>query len=270
MKYGLLGHKIAYSLSPVIHKMINRAGIDYEILDLSPEDLPQKLPEIVKGFSGFNVTIPHKQVIMELCREIDPIAEKIGAVNTVKIHGGHWKGYNTDYLGFIETIKSSIPNYITYHPVIVGYGGVARAVIFSLQKLGFKACSVVGGINASEREEFIADMHQVLELTGHKKLPETKKLWINCTPVGGAKNPSVPSDFISYDKKDVLYDLNYSPCPTYLEKIARSKGMVTLNGMNMLVSQAIEAQKIWNPDNKDLNCDTDKIIHSLAVGKSVS
>ena len=270
MIYGLLGHKINYSLSPIIHKMINTSGIEYKILDLSPEELKDKLPSIVNDFSGFNVTIPHKQQIMNMCDEVDPLAAKIGAVNTVDINKGKWTGYNTDYLGFIETVKLHIPNFLTYHPVIVGYGGVARAVIVALDELGFDACTVYGGAIASERQDFIDEMDSGLALNIMNELPSTPKLWVNCTPVGAAKNPDIPKGYIPYDLQDVLYDLNYAPCPTYLEKEAKKAGLKTVNGLQMLVSQAIEAQKIWVKGKIKLQCDLERIIHSIVDGKNVS
>ena len=270
MKYGLLGHKIAYSLSPVIHKMINGSGIEYDILDISPESLKANLPQMTQGLSGFNVTIPHKQTVMEFCQEIDPLAERIGAVNTVAISAGRWKGYNTDYLGFIETVRKNIPDYFSFHPVVVGYGGVARAVIFGLQELGYKACSIVGGLNDDERKAFIKGMRPALDMNILELIPGMNRLWINCTPIGGAKHPDIPQNFIPYDNHDILYDLNYSPYPTYLEQDAGSKGLTTINGLKMLVAQAVEAQKIWNEHHIDLQCDTDEIIRSLVKGKNVS
>ena len=270
MKYGLLGHKIDYSLSPIIHKMINPSGIEYKILDLPAEALKEKLPEMVADFQGFNVTIPHKQQIMDMCDEVDPLAAGIGAVNTIHIKKGKWVGYNTDYLGFLETVKQNIQEYLSYHPVIVGYGGVARAVIFALRVLGYRACSVVSGIDQCEREDFIQEMNKSLKMEVMDTFPDAPKLWINCTPIGGAKIPDIPEDFIPFEKSDFLYDLNYTPIPTYLEAKAAKQGLLTLNGLNMLVAQAIEAQKIWNKGCGDLVCDTHEIIRSLINRKSVS
>ena len=270
MKFALLGYNIAYSLSPIIHELISQFPMDYNIIDLAPQNLKNEIPKMFSELSGFNVTIPHKQTIMDYCKTFDPVAKKIGAVNTVDIRNGIAKGYNTDYLGFIRSIKENIPDYISYHPVIVGYGGVARAVAFGLEKLGFKAISVHGGEFESERDEFIRSMHATLELNVFDLLPQMPRLWINCTPIGGAKIPDIPEDFIDFDKQDFLFDLNYAPCPTNLELKAKDLGLSTLNGMKMLIYQAIEAQKIWFGDKYFTSVDVNSINHSIANINNVS
>jgi shikimate dehydrogenase len=270
MKFGLLGHQIAYSISPVIHDLINPNSMDYEIIDIAPDDIKKLLHKRVEDFSGFNVTIPHKQSIMDLCQSVDRMAEKIGAVNTVDIRNGVWKGYNTDYLGFLSTIKEEIKNYLSFHPVIVGYGGVARAVIFALEKLGFKAVSVQGGESKKERDDFIEELNSSLNMDVFDLLPEIPRLWINCTPVGGAKIPDIPKDFIAFSHGDTLYDLNYSPSPTYLQKYASDMGIPNMNGLKMLVYQAIEAQKIWFANKMPPEISVNSIIHSIEHLNTVS
>jgi len=268
MKFALLGYKIAYSLSPVIHELISQSPIDYSVIDIAPEKLNEAIPKTFEHLSGFNVTIPHKQAIMDHCNTLDHVAAKIGAVNTVDIRNGIWKGYNTDYLGFIRSIKENIPDYISYHPVIIGYGGVARAVAFGLEKLGFKAITVQGGEQRSERDEFINSMYSTLNMNIFDLLPRIPRLWINCTPIGGAKIPEIPDSFIDLDKKDYLFDLNYAPYPTHLELKAKEQNIPTLNGMKMLVYQAIEAQKIWLGGEQ--YADVNSIIHSIAHINTVS
>ncbi len=270
MKFALLGYNIAYSLSPIIHELISQSPIDYTIIDLAPENLDKEIPMLFSDLSGFNVTIPHKQAIMDHCKALDPIAKKIGAVNTVDIRNGLWKGYNTDYLGFIRSIKENIPDYISYHPVIIGYGGVARAVAFGLEKLGFKAITVQGGELRSERDEFIHSMRSTLNINVFDLLPEMPRLWINCTPIGGAKIPEIPENFIDLNIRDYLFDLNYTPYPTHLELKAKEQGVSTLNGLKMLIYQAIEAQKIWFGDEYNTAVDVNSIIHSIAQINTLS
>lgn len=270
MKFALLGHNIAYSLSPFIHKMIGASDLEYDILDLSESQLDAELKRKLNDYSGFNVTIPHKQHIMAFCSKIDPVAEKIGAVNTVDIRDGRWKGYNTDYLGFIKTLKADCPDYLSYHPVLVGYGGVARAAVFGLEALGFTACTVTGGEIDSERDTFINDMRLSLSMNIHDEIPDIPLLWINCTPVGGAKIKDIPSDFMTFRRDDFLFDLNYTPYPTHLEISARTQGVRTINGLRMLVFQAIEAEKIWHDGDDDLMCDADIIIDTIVSEKYVS
>jgi shikimate dehydrogenase len=249
MTYGLLGYKIAYSLSPVIHKLIACADIDYRLFDCPPEKLENMLSGKMSALSGFNVTIPYKERIMQYCNTLDPTAKKIGAVNTVKIEDGLKTGYNTDYLGFMRVIKENIPDYLSYHPIILGYGGAARAVIFGLESLGFFSVSVLGGEDARERASFTTSVAPLLRMQILNVVPGIPRLWINCTPVGSVKIPDIPDDYITLGADDMLCDLNYSPCPTHLEKIAQGKGLKTMNGMQMLIYQALEAQKIWMGDD---------------------
>ncbi|MCF7833025.1 MAG: shikimate dehydrogenase [Candidatus Marinimicrobia bacterium] len=270
MKFALLGYKIAYSLSPLIHELISNRSFDYNIIDIAPDQLNESIPDAFEQLSGFNVTIPHKKTIMDHCKVLDPIAEKIGAVNTVDIRNGIWKGYNTDYLGFVQTVKEYIPDYISYHPVIIGYGGVARAVAFGLKKLGYMSMTVQGGELKAERDEFINSMHKTLKMNVFDLLPEIPRLWINCTPIGGTKIPDIPDDFIDLDHEDYLYDLNYAPYPTHLESKAKKMGIQTMNGLKMLVCQAIEAQKIWFNDEPPVEVDVNSIIHSIAHINTVS
>lgn len=270
MKFALIGYQISYSMSPLIHELISETSMDYKILDLSPECLSKELPPKLLDLNGFNVTIPHKQSIMSYCQDLDPIAEKIGAVNTVDISKGVLKGYNTDYLGFISSLKDSIINYFDFHPVLVGYGGVARAVIFALQEMGFRALSIAGGIDNNERKAFIDEMNSQTKIIIIDHIPDLPCLWINATPIGGAKHPEVPKDYITFKYEDILFDLNYTPYPTFLEKYAQRMGIKTVNGLKMLVYQAVEAQKIWFKDIQNTRVDVNSIIHSLVNLNTVS
>lgn len=244
MKYGLLGHEISYSLSPLIHTTLS-SHINYELYDLSVEDLKQGRPEVLKELAGFNITIPHKQLIMAHCDSIHPLAEKIGAVNTVKISQGKWIGYNTDYSGFMRALKEGLPAYMDTKPVVVGYGGAARAILMALEELGFKQAVVCGGVSEADRREFIADMQTVLHMKLTDTQPKDKRLWINCTPVGSERIPEIYNGFMDLKMGDQLFDLNYKPYPTFLQQKARKLGIPDSNGIFMLIYQAVDAQKIW-------------------------
>jgi len=270
MKFGLLGYQIAYSLSPVIHRMLGGHDIDYKILDIAPERFDKEIEDAVSGLSGFNVTIPYKESIMSHCHQIDPVATRIGAVNTIDIHEGVWMGYNTDYLGFIRSIQEDIPDYLYYFPVIVGYGGVAKAVAFGLEKLAYSAFSVLGGISDTERQHFIDSIINNLNMNIMNDLPDIPIMWINCTPVGGSKVPVIPENYLPLKKGDFLFDLNYSPLPTYLEKQVLEMGISTMNGIKMLVYQAAEAQQIWKKEKGPITIDPELIINSIAELNNVS
>lgn len=244
MKYGLLGQHISYSLSPLIHTVLS-PHINYELYDLSEDDFRQGRPEALKELAGFNITIPHKQLIMAHCDSIHPLAEKIGAVNTVKITDGKWLGYNTDYSGFMRALKDGLPAYKDANPIVVGYGGAARAILMALEELGFKQAVVCGGVNDKERNKFTADMQSVLKMKLSDEQPNESRLWINCTPVGSERIPVVHKGFMDLKMGDQLFDLNYKPYPTFLQKKAQMLGIPNSNGIFMLIHQAVDAQKIW-------------------------
>ncbi len=263
MTFGLLGHQIGYSLSPVIHRLIAGKHFSYELFDIAPDDLEKAVIGELSVLSGFNVTIPYKQRIMQYCRDLDPLARKIGAVNTVQVRNGGWTGYNTDYLGFMQVIREHISDFLSLHPVLIGYGGVARAAVFGLETLGFHTVSVLGGESSRERADFIRAVTPQSSLQILEAFPDKNRLWINCTPVGSLKSPHIPENYILFNNGDILYDLNYAPSPTHLEELAAREGIRTLNGMRMLVCQAIEAQKIWRGNAKAEDIDIDAIIRSI-------
>lgn len=263
MKFGLLGHNISYSLSPHIHKKIAAKPISYEIFDISPQNLELQLSTVLGGLNGFNITIPYKTSILKYCHETDDMVKKLGAANTVRIRDNKWKAYNTDYLAFIKVLTHYVEDYLHYHPVIVGYGGAARAVLFALENLGFMHLSVLGGYSENERMHFIEEMSSGLRLRILDNLPDLPLLWINCTPVGSKRFPEIPELFYSMKSKDYLFDLNYTPRPTCLQQFAEKRKLRSINGLRMLVFQALEAQKIWmSTSGMDIS-DIEKIIYEI-------
>ncbi len=257
MKFALFGHQIGYSLSPGIHREIAGAEFDYRILDVPPEEFDQAVEERLPEFSGFNVTTPYKVRIMRHCDAFDPPVRKIGAVNTVLNREGKWTGFNTDYLGFMRAFKKNIPDFLSYHPVVAGYGGAARAVLFALRKMGFYAATVYGGNSREKRLNFIFSMKRQLHMQLLTVLPDMPRIWINCTPAGSERAPGVPGELIPGRRDDILFDLNYAPVPTFLENAAGQKGIKTFNGLEMLVFQAVEAQKIWRINTFPRKTETD-------------
>ncbi|MDD3716070.1 MAG: hypothetical protein PHX07_01640 [Candidatus Marinimicrobia bacterium] len=245
MRFGLLGYGIQYSMSPVIHTMIARAVLSYELFDVAPEDFELKLSSEMAKLSGFNVTIPYKKTILRYCHEFDSLVQRLGAANTVLIRNNIWKAYNTDFPAFIRVMENHIPDYLAYHPVVVGYGGVARAAVHGLKHLDYVSISLIGGKSDKERRAFLNKVRPDMDMRIFDNLPEMSKLWINCTPAGNIDHPRIPPCFNDMQEGDFLFDLNYMPRPTYLEQYAKKRGVTHINGLRMLILQALEAQKIW-------------------------
>lgn len=258
---GVIGHPIEHSLSPLMHNAaLTKLGLDYVYLPfpVAPENLTTAIAGFASiGVVGFSITIPHKQAILPLLSEISPIAQAIGAVNTVVNKGNKWLGTNTDVEGFIAPLQT------TYHQdwsqkkaVILGNGGAARAVVAGCIQLGLAEIHVVGR-NLQKLQVFeqswqnspFADKFQVHEWTELPNLLHQANLLVNTTPIGmypHVEQSPLSSQEMSYLPGDAIaYDLIYIPKPTKFLHLAQKQGIVTIDGLEMLVQQGAAALKIW-------------------------
>ncbi|MFO0052122.1 MAG: shikimate dehydrogenase [Dolichospermum sp.] len=258
---GVIGHPIEHSLSPLMHNAaLTQLGLDYVYLPfpVAPENLTTAIAGFASiGVVGFSITIPHKQAILPLLSEISPIAQAIGAVNTVVNKGNKWLGTNTDVEGFIAPLQT------TYHQdwsqkkaVILGNGGAARAVVAGCIQLGLAEIHVVGR-NLQKLQVFeqswqnspFADKFQVHEWTELPNLLHQANLLVNTTPIGmypHVEQSPLSSQEMSYLPGDAIaYDLIYIPKPTKFLHLAQKQGIVTIDGLEMLVQQGAAALKIW-------------------------
>jgi len=221
-KFGLLGRTLKHSYSPQIHKELG--AYSYELMELEPD----KLEEFVKSdtLDGFNVTIPYKQEIIKYLDQIDEIAKKIGAVNTVVKKGDKLYGYNTDYLGMEYALKSAKINLKNKSVLILGSGGTsltARVVSECLDAKAIKILSRSGEINYDNYFEKAKDTQII----------------INTTPVGMyPDNYSCRVDLKVFDKLEGVFDVVYNPSLTKLLCQAKEMGIKYANGLAMLVAQA--------------------------------
>ena len=239
-KYGLIGKDISYSFSKKFftRKFINEGlnNCSYENYDINSIS---ELLEVINDtkIKGLNVTIPYKESVIELLNHIDPIAKKIGAVNTIKIDKQNkLLGYNTDYIGFKQSLESNISN--QKRALILGTGGASKAIVYALKTLNIKTLLV----SRKKREESInyEDIsNQVIK---------DHTIIINCTPLGTYPNieecPKIPYQYIT--ERHLCYDLIYNPIKTKFLILSEEKGASIINGNEMLENQAIESWKIWN------------------------
>jgi shikimate dehydrogenase len=275
---GIIGYPVEHSLSPVMQNAaLAHMGLDYVYIPfpIEPENLPHTIASFtaIDNLVGFNVTIPHKQAIIPLLSEVSPIAQAVGAVNTVWRTENGWSGTNTDVEGFLAPLKNLSPlppllieergsqnlsasNWHQTTAVILGYGGAARAVVAGCASLGCANIIVVGRdeqkLNyflASWRKSKVIEklsVHTWQELPG---LLSTADLLVNTTPVG--MYPHVDESPVSGDEMDLLpkgaiaYDLIYTPNPTQFLRLAQEKGAIAIDGLEMLVQQGASALKIW-------------------------
>ena len=242
--YGLIGYPLGHSFSRgYFTDYFGREGIEAEYKNFelpSIEQLAQVL-QTEPTLQGFNVTIPYKQQVFSFLSELSEAAQAIGAVNVVKVmrrdEGLYLKGYNTDYIGFTDSIRPHLKPHHT-HALILGTGGASKAVDYALRKLGLKTQYV----SRTAREGIIA----YDELT--PELMTQYTVIVNTTPLG--MHPKVdecpPLDYAQLTPQHLLYDVVYNPAKTLFLQRGEEHGATICNGMDMLIGQAKAAWKIWN------------------------
>lgn len=246
-KYGLLGANIAYSFSPDLHnRMFQLNGIDglYSLIDIPRDEFSlDVLSKSVESFSGFNVTIPYKEAIFGLLDEVDERARRIGAVNTVVSENGKWKGYNTDYDGFMFLFKQ-LDLREKRSATILGTGGAAKMVYHALMDLGFDDISVVS--RSRECDETYFKKARCMIYTALESNRKPANLLVNCTPLGmGSHIEEMPVSRKMLLCHDAVIDLIYNPPETVLMREASNIGIKVLGGLDMLIVQALEAESLW-------------------------
>lgn len=251
--YGLLGEKLGHSVSPQIHSSIFRQlNIDgyYHLFEVKKEELEKGFNGFkVLGVRGINVTIPYKVDVMKYLDDISKEAEKIGAVNTVHFKDGKAVGYNTDYYGFGMMLKRHDVSVKNKSAVILGTGGASKAVVQYLidndvSNIVFVTRDIVGA-REKYKDVKIITYNEIKDLNNCD-------IVINCTPVGmhpNVNNSPINKEDIS--KFHTAVDLIYNPKETLFLKYAREQGIKVINGLYMLVGQAVKAEEIWNGVNID-------------------
>ena len=236
--FGLLGKGIGYSFSRnYFSKKFEAENLKHQYVNFDLTDL-SNFGELLmkKDISGINVTIPYKQDVIPFLDKLDPVAEAIGAVNTIVFRDGEKIGYNTDYIGFKKTLLQNI-KIIQEQAFVLGTGGAAKAICYVLEQLNIKVLKV-------SRNEG-KDKKTYSQLT--KKDYIDHKLIINCTPLGTHPHTDAypPIDFEQINNSHLLYDLIYNPEITTFMKMGIDKGATVLNGYQMLVEQAEASWSLW-------------------------
>ena len=241
--YGVIGDPIAHSLSPLMHNAAFAArGLDAIYLPFRVRDLRDFI-EAVRGFgiSGFSVTLPHKQRILEYLDGCDSLAAEIGAVNTVQTQGGNrLYGYNTDYAGVLHAIERRVP-LVSSRVLLLGAGGSARAVAFALAKAG-AAVVVWARRQGQARALARAAGGQAIARAALRR--EKFDAIVNCTPVGMYPGGGSPLDAAELNAR-VVMDLIYRPRETELLKRAARRGIAVISGVEMFLAQGAAQWEIW-------------------------
>lgn len=258
----VIGDPIAHSKSPLIHGFwLEKLGIDaeYKACHVRPEELADYFARRRKDadWRGCNVTIPHKVSVMPLLDRLDPLARRVGAVNTVTNGPAGLTGFNTDVNGVAEPLRElpigNYPNHVATYAYIIGAGGAARGAIVGVEEAGPYGIDIFN--RTVEKAHPLAAMagaafgeaHPLTDLTPIRNPgdgPEDQRyshIIINASSMGMQGNPPVPIDLSRYYADTIVFDMVYAPLETPLLKEARRLGLRTIDGLQMLVAQAAVA-----------------------------
>jgi shikimate dehydrogenase len=252
-RYGVIGHPIAHSKSPVIHaQFADQTGEDllYEAVDIAPAELEQQIRHLAAaGFRGFNVTVPHKEAVAALMDTCTPRAKLAGAVNTVTIgEDGRLSGDNTDGVGLARDLRENLNIALDEARVLIlGAGGAARGIVPALLMAGPKELCVANRTmpRAEELAEQFNDLGNIRACAFEELDDQAWDIVINATSAGlHGEVPPFPGSIVG--KQTICYDLSYAMAETPFVNWAHAQGAkAAYQGWGMLVEQAAEAFNIW-------------------------
>ena len=295
---GLIGYPVGHSVSPPMQQAAldhYKLDIRYELWETAPDKLASFVERLRRPeYLGANITVPHKGAMLQLVDETEALASEVGAINTIVNRDGRLLGFNTDAGGFLKALnKDGGFDPADKRAVILGAGGVARAVTFALSKAGIKSLTITD-VDMEKARGLKTDLERSLART-HGKPPRscydakditwidslTYKLWpipdidvfssndtrfkdalsecnliVNCTPIGmkhGTTENESPLETALIPGGAFVYDVVYNPVVTKLLSDARKAGAATLNGLAMLVYQGAIAFELWTGREAPVN-----------------
>ena len=242
--FGVMGSPIGHSLSPLMHNAAFRnEDLNAVYLAFESTDVKGCLTGMrALGIRGMSVTIPHKSTVLPLIDEVDSLAEKIGAVNTIVNLDGRLIGYNTDAVGALNALKERI-DLAGKSCIIIGAGGAARAIGFILKDWGVDL-SIAN--RSTERGETLAGSLGCPFFLLDQLAEKTTDIVIHTTPVGMVPRTDhcpLPESFLKEGM--VVMDIIYNPLETKLLSLAKEKGCLTINGLGMFIHQGAEQFRLW-------------------------
>lgn len=234
--FGIIGFPLSHSFSAKYFNekfATEQIEAEYSLYPTKEENLESKVESLLNSLDGFNVTLPYKQAIIPYLDRLDETAEAIGAVNVV-----HRRvGYNTDCLGFMDSIKPLLRGY-DKQALVLGTGGASKAVCYGLRKLGITSTLVsrtprAGILGYDELTDEVMAAHTII---------------VNCTPLGMFPDVDscAPIPYEHITARHLLFDCVYNPEETLFLRKGKAQGATTRNGIEMLIGQAKAAWKIWS------------------------
>jgi shikimate dehydrogenase len=274
--FAVLGDPIGHSMSPMMHNDL------FAFYDMDAHYHPfqvktNQLRDAVKGLkaigiTGFNVTVPHKSAIIPLLDGMDELAAEIGAVNTVVNENGHLIGYNTDGLGFLEGLKSIIPSFAEKKIVMIGAGGAARAIYFTLVKSGSKTVDI-SNRTVEKAQNLINECSHPVSSKAFTLEEVSQRLGeyeiiIQTTNIGMFPFVTeIPCSLTNLHENSLVCDIIYNPLESKFLQEAKQKGAMIQNGIDMFVYQGALAFEKWTGKFPDVDKMRQNVLKQLG-GKS--
>ena len=250
---AVIGHPVAHSRSPLIHgHWLRQHGIDgeYGLRDVVPEAIEAFLADFAaSGLVGANVTVPHKEAAFRAAREREPVAQALGAVNTLWLEDGVLHGANTDVHGFLANLDAAEPEWARAlgEAVVLGAGGAARAVVYGLISRGLDRV-VVANRTFARAEALRQQFGPRVLAVDWRDLPGRLngcRLLVNTTSLGMKGQPPLDLDLSALSPDALVSDIVYVPLETPLIKAAKARGLATVDGLGMLLHQAVPGFERW-------------------------
>lgn len=261
---AVIGHPIAHSRSPRLHGYwLRRYGINghYVPMDVAPENLAEVIGAMRKmGFKGANVTIPHKETVMRLVDTLTDSAKAIGAVNTLVFKDdGTVAGDNTDGYGFIENLRQGAPDWQgdSGSALVLGAGGAARAIVFSLLEAGVPKVMIANRTRdrAEKLREDFGVAVEVIDWSDAESAMAEAATLVNTTALGMTGKAPLTLSLDAISKETVVTDIVYTPLKTDLLRQAEIAGCRTVDGLGMLLHQAVPGFEAWFGKRPEVDAD---------------
>ncbi|MCX6144928.1 MAG: shikimate dehydrogenase [Ignavibacteriales bacterium] len=260
-RFGVIGHPVAHSLSPLMHNTAySLLGLEctYDSFDIAPESLSEALRDFAtKGFCGLNVTIPHKESVSLQVQELSDEARAVGAVNTILFESGRLRGDNTDVYGVAASLEPYRTSLDKERILVLGAGGTSRAITYALLTRFSPSEIVIANRNLSRANELVRHFQphakgitlkaSPADQTTLSHLATDARLIINSTSIGmsPAIHASPIGDWAHFHSKQIVFDLIYTPFETKLLALARRSGARTISGLEMFLHQGAQSFELW-------------------------
>ena len=245
--FAVIGDPVKHSLSPKMHEWIFdslQINADYKDLKVKSHELLQIITNIKKGMlDGINVTLPHKENIIKYLDAISPKAKAIGSVNCIIKSGSKIIGNNTDWFGFTIALKKNDINLKGKSVIVLGAGGTARSIIFSLKNMGVNKIDILNR-NIKNAKTLEDDCVSAYPLNASKEVIKSNSIIVNTTSVGMNSDQSLIRKNL-INQNQTLIDVIYIPLETKFLQYGKDVGALTLNGLDMFIEQGLASLDLW-------------------------